>query len=65
METLGILDRTRRERIPPLQLGGGNGAPLDVGGTLMLLLSGDGYVAELLELQQLCEGPGGTSRVEV
>ena len=24
--------------IPPLELGGGNGAPLDVGGTLMLRL---------------------------
>ena len=26
----GILSRPRRERIPPLELGGGNGAPLDV-----------------------------------
>ena len=34
----GILSRTRRERIPPLELGGGNGAPLDVGGTLVLPL---------------------------
>ena len=31
--TPGILSRTRRERIPPLELGGGNGAPLVVGGT--------------------------------
>ena len=36
--TLGILSRTRRERIPPLDLGGGNGASLDVGGTLVLPL---------------------------
>ena len=34
-ETPGILSRTRRERIPALELGGGNGAPLDVGGTLV------------------------------
>ena len=27
-----------RERIPPFELGGGNGAPLDVGGTLVLPL---------------------------
>ena len=36
--TPGILSRRRRERIPPLELGGGNGAPLDVGGTLVLPL---------------------------
>ena len=36
--TLGILSQPRRERIPPLELGGGNGAPLDVGGTLVLPL---------------------------
>ena len=30
----GILSRQRKERIPPLELGGGNGAPLDVGGNL-------------------------------
>ena len=36
--TLGILSRPRRERIPPLDLGGGNGAPLDVVGTLVLPL---------------------------
>ena len=36
--TSGILSRPRRERIPPLELGGGNGAPLDVGGTLVLPL---------------------------
>ena len=31
--TRGIVSRPRRERIPPLELGGGNGAPLDEGGT--------------------------------
>ena len=36
--TPGILSRARRERIPPLELGGGNGAPLDVVGTLVLPL---------------------------
>ena len=34
--TPGILSRPRSEKIPPLELGGGNGAPLDVGGTLVL-----------------------------
>ena len=38
MGTPGILSRPRRERIPSLDLGGGNGAPLDVGGTLVLPL---------------------------
>ena len=36
----------RRERIPPLELGGGNGAPLDVGGTLVLPL----------EWRRVCQG---------
>ena len=31
-------------------------------GLLCFLSSGDGYVAELLELQQGCEGPFGSSR---
>ena len=62
METPGILSRPRRERIPPLDPGVGNGAPLVVGGTLVLPLDGDGYVGELLELQQGCEGPFGSSR---
>ena len=53
----GNLSPTRRVRIPPLELGDGNRAPLDVGGTLVLLSSGDGYVGELLELQQGCEVP--------
>ena len=34
----GILSPPRTERIPPLELEGGNGAPLDVGGTLVLPL---------------------------
>ena len=33
-----ILSRTPREWIPPLELRGRNGAPLDVGGTLVLPL---------------------------
>ena len=37
-DTPGIISRPRRERIPPLELGGGNGAPLDVGGTRVLPL---------------------------
>ena len=37
-ETLGIISRLRRERIAPLELGGGNGAPVDVGGTPVLPL---------------------------
>ena len=36
--TRGILSRTRRERIPPLDLLGGNVAPLDLGGTLVIPL---------------------------
>ena len=58
----GILSRPRRERIPPPELGGGNGAPLDVGGTLVLPLEWRRYVGELLELQQGCEGSFGSSR---
>ena len=58
----GILSLTRRERIPPLELGGGNRAPLDVGGTLMLPLEWRLVVGELLELQHGCEGPFGSSR---
>ena len=44
--TPGILSRPRRERIPPLELGGGNGALLDVGGTFVLPL----------EWRRLCRG---------
>ena len=61
----GILSLPRRERIPPLELAGGNGATLDMGGTLGFLLSRDGYVGELFELQEGCEGPFGSSRVKV
>ena len=32
----GILSRTSWERIPPFELLAGNGAPLDVAGTLVL-----------------------------
>ena len=53
---------TTQKSIPPLELAGGNGATLDMRGTLGFLLSGDGYVGELLELQQGCEGPVGSSR---
>ena len=35
----GYSFRSKRERIPPLELGGGNGAPLDVSGTLVLPLN--------------------------
>ena len=44
--TPGILDRPLSERIPPLELRGRNGAPLDVGGTLGLPL----------EWRQVCRG---------
>ena len=57
-----ILSRTRKERIPPLELGGGNGAPLDVGGLSCFLSSGAGYVGDILEWQQGCEGPFGSPR---
>ena len=60
--TLGTLSRSLRERIPPLELGGGNGAPLNVGGTLVLPLEWIRYDGDLLELQQECEGPFGSSR---
>ena len=44
--TPGILSGARRERIPPLELGGGNVAPLDVVGTLVLPL----------EWRRVCQG---------
>ena len=62
MGTPGILSRPRRERIPPLELGVGNGAPLDVGGTLVLPLEWRLVYGDLLELQKGCEGPFGSSR---
>ena len=58
----GILSRSRRERIPPPELGCGNGAPLDVGRTLELPLEWRWVCREILELQQGCEGPFGSSR---
>ena len=54
---------TRRERIPPLELGGGIGLLWMWVGLSCFLSSGDRYVRELLELQQGCEGPFGSSRV--
>ena len=44
--TPGILSRSRLKRIPPLELGGRKGAPLDVGGTLVLPL----------ECRRVCRG---------
>ena len=46
--TPGNLSRPRRERIPHLELRGGNGAPLDVRGTIVLPLEWRLYVGELL-----------------
>ena len=43
---------TSRERIRHLEVRGINGAPLDVGGTLVLPLEWRRYVGELLEFQQ-------------
>ena len=36
--TRGIVSRPRRERISPLEIGGGHGDPQDVGGTIVLPL---------------------------
>ena len=44
--TQGIHSRPRRERIPPLELGGRKGFPLDVGGTLVFSL----------EWRRVCQG---------
>ena len=52
----------RQGKDPTLELGGGNGAPLDVGGTLVLPLEWRRVCRELLELQQGCEEPFGSSR---
>ena len=49
--------RTRRDRIPPLELEGGNGTPLDVAGVSCFLSSGDGYVGELLECSKGVKDP--------
>ena len=61
----GILSRPLMGRLPPLDLGGGNGAPLDVDGTLVLPLEWRRVCREILELQQGCEGPFGSSRGSV
>ena len=57
MGTPGILSREHRERIPPLELGGGNGSSLDVGGTLVLPLEWRRVFGELLELQKGVKDP--------
>ena len=56
------LSLRNRERIPHLELGGGNGDPLDVFGTLVRPLEWRRVCRELLELQKGCEGPFGSSR---
>ena len=61
----GNLSPPRRETIPLLELGGGNRAPMDVGGTLVLPLEWRRVRRDLLELQQGCEGPLGSSRGKV
>ena len=53
---------TTQGKDPSLELGGREGSTLDVAGLSFFLSSGDGYVGELLELQQGCEGPFGNSR---
>ena len=57
MGASGILSHGSREGMPHLKLQGGNGAPLDVGGTLVLSLEWRRVCWGLLELQQVCEGP--------
>ena len=53
---------TTQGKIAPLELGGGNGAPLDVGGKFVLPLEWRRVCRQLPELQQGCEGPFGNSR---
>ena len=55
--TPGILSRPRMERIPPLKLGGGIGAPLDVLGTLVLPLEWRLVVGELLSCSKGVKDP--------
>ena len=55
--TPGNFSRSRRERIPPLKLGGGNGAPLDVGGTLVLPLEWRRYVGNFLSCSKGVKDP--------
>ena len=61
----GILSRPIRERIAYLELRAGNGAPLDVAGTLVLPLEWRRVCRELLELQHDCERLFGSSRSHV
>ena len=56
----GILDRTRSERILPLELGGRHWVPLDVGGTLVLPLEWIRVYGDLPEVPQECEGSFGS-----
>ena len=58
----GILSRPHSERIPPPELGGGHGAPLDMGGTLVLPLEWRRVCRDILELQEGFEGPFGSSK---
>ena len=53
--TPGILSRPRREKIPALEIGGGNGLFWMWAELSCFHSGGDGYVGELLELQQRCE----------
>ena len=62
MGTPGILSQPRRERITPLEIEGETGLLWMYAGLSCLVSNGDGYVGELLELQQGCEGPFGSSR---
>ena len=58
----GNSSRPRRERIPPPKLGGRNGLLWMWAGLSCFLPRGDGYVGELLELQQGFDAPFGSSR---
>ena len=53
---------TKQRKFPHIELRGGNGAPLDLAGTLVIPLEWSRVVRHLLELQQGCEGPFGSSR---
>ena len=58
--TLNVPDKfakslRRRERIPPLELGGGNGVPLVVGGTLVFPLEWH-FTLSLLQNNPLTQG---------
>ena len=53
----GFLSRQSRELDPHLEMRRGKGAILELWRDTGFLLSGDGYVGELLELHQGCQGP--------